>query len=119
MKFKIPKNSEKFSWTSHAVAKMIYYQLSEARVKRVLNNPQRKELGIAPNTIAVMQPNSSKHSYEVWAMYQVINSNSKAQISKPKKIKVITAWRYPGKSPINGPIPVPVEILEELGEIIN
>jgi len=119
MKFIIPKNSEKFCWTNHAVSKMIYYQLSQARIKRVLNNPKRKELGIAPNTIAVMQPNSSKHSYEIWAMYQVINPKSKAQISKPKKIKVITAWKYPGKSPINGPVPIPMEILEELGGVIN
>jgi len=123
MKFKIPQNTDKISWTSHAVGKMVHYQLSEARVKRVLNNPQRKELGIAPGTIAVMQANGSRHTYEIWAMYQVIkskNQNKKSPIwDKGQKIRVITAWRYPGKSPINGPIPVPVEILEELGEIIN
>jgi len=84
---------------------MKYYQLSESRVKRVINNPIRKEIGVAPGTIAVMQPNSSKHSYEIWSMYQNI---------KGGKIKVITAWRYPGKSPIRGPIPIPLEILEEL-----
>ena len=36
-----------------------------------------------------------------------------------EKIRVITAWRYPGKSPIRGPIPIPEEILEELGEESN
>jgi len=126
MKFKIPKNTDKISWTSHAVGKMMHYQLSEARVKRVINNPQRKELGIAPGTIAVMQANSSKHSYEIWTMYQIIKSKIKnpsprlARLGRENsKIRVITAWRYPGKSPIHGPIPVPVEILEELGEIIS
>ncbi|MDP2934635.1 MAG: hypothetical protein Q8N59_02650 [bacterium] len=114
MNFKIPKNTEKFSWTNHSTRKMMQYQLSEARVKRVMNNPKRKELGIAPGTIAVMQPNSSKHSYEVWVMYQLIKSKVKSQ-----KLKVITAWKYPGKSPIRGQIPIPLEILEELGEIIN
>jgi len=97
-------------WTRHSKDKMYYYRLSESRIKRVLRNPRRKEMGIAPGTVAVMQPNNSKHTYEIWAMY----SNSRGG-----KIKVITAWRYPGKSPIRGPIPIPLEILEELGEIIN
>lgn len=120
MSFKSPKNTDKFSWTNHSVRKMMQYQLSEARVKRVINNPKRKELGIAPGTIAVMQPNSSKHTHEIWVMYQVI----KSKINPPaggqnSKIRIITAWKYPGKSPIRGSIPIPLEILEELGEIIN
>lgn len=91
-------------WTNHSKKKMKYYQLSESRVKRVINNPKRKELGIAPGTIAVMQPVSPKHTSEIWVMYQ--------------KNKIITAWRYPGKSPIREPIPIPEEILKELGECI-
>ena len=122
MEFKLPKNTDKFSWTNHSARKMLQYQLSEARVKRVINNPKRKELGIAPGTIAVMQPNSSKHGYEVWVMYQ-IKSKVKNQKSKTpdsgQKIVIITAWKYPGKSPVRGNIPIPLEILEELGEIIN
>ena len=101
-------------WTIHSKEKMRFYGLSENRVKRVINNPKRKEIGIAPGTIAVMQPNSSKHSYEIWAMYQIIKLKVKSQ-----KLKVITAWKYPGKSPIRGPIPIPPEILEELGEVNN
>jgi hypothetical protein len=116
MKFKLPKNTDRIRWTNHSIEKMRYYGLSEARIKRVINNPKRKELGIAPGTIAVMQPNSSRHSYEIWVMYQVIKSKFKIQNSK---LKIITAWRYPGKSPIRGPIPIPPEILEELGEIAN
>lgn len=98
------------SWTNHSKRKMKYYRLSENRVKRVLNNPRRKEMGVASGTIAVMQPTSSKHSSEIWAMYQNL---------KKGKIRIITAWRYPGKSPIRGPLPIPEEILEELGEEIN
>ena len=103
---------------------MNYYRLSEARVKRVLNNPKRKELGIAPGTVAVMQPTSSKHSSEIWAMYQPVRDIRSSSVEgqaqgKGEKIRVITAWRYPGKSPIRGPIPIPEEILEELGEESN
>jgi len=99
-------------WTKHVLKKMRYYQLSKSRLKRILNNPERKELGIAPGTIAAMQPtNSKKHPTEVWLMYQT----TKSKVKSPK-LKVITAWRYPGKSPIHGPTPIPEEILEELGE---
>ncbi len=124
MVFKLPKNTDKFIWTNHSIRKMLQYNLSETRIKRVINNPQRKELGIAPKTIAVMQPNNSKHNYEIWAMYQIVqkskfrNQNSKIS-DTGKRFKIITAWKYPGKSPIRGPIPIPLEILEELGEIIK
>lgn len=109
MAFKAPKNTERFEWTMHSASKMKQYGLSENRVKRVINNPKRKEVGIAPGTIAVMQPNSAKHTYEFWAMYKTL---------KDGKIRIITAWKYPGKSPIRGPIPIPPEILEELGEAL-
>lgn len=115
MRFNLPKNSSRFQWTLHSIAKMKQYNLSESRVKRVINNPKRKEVGIAPGTIAVMQPNSSKHSYEFWAMYQIIKSKIKSQNAK---IRIITAWKYPGKSPIKGPIPIPIEILEELEKYV-
>lgn len=68
------------------------------------------EEGIAPNTIAVMQPGGYKRPYEIWAMYQKVGS----------KLRVITAWRYPGKSPLRKQIPIPASILFELidsGEI--
>ena len=105
----------RFEWTMHVVSKMKQYNLSENRIKRVINNPKRTEEGIAPNTIAVMQPNSSRHSYEFWAMYQIIKSKVKNQNSK---IRIITAWKYPGKSPIKGPIPIPFDILEELSDTL-
>ncbi len=77
-------------WTSHARGKMDYYRLSAARVRRVLNAPKRVEEGIAPNTVAMMQPASMKTSktwtQEIWVMFQ----------DAPKERKVISAWRYPG-----------------------
>src|SRR4030042_4224867 len=98
MKLKTPKNTDRIRWTNHSIEKMRYYGLSEARIKRVINNPKRKEMGIAPGTIAVMQPNSSRHTSEFWVMYQIIK-NSKFEI-RNSKLRIITAWRYPGKSPI-------------------
>jgi hypothetical protein len=114
MEEKKPRNTDRFEWTMHVVSKMKQYGLSENRVKRVINNPKRTEEGIAPRTIAVMQPNSSKHSYEFWAMYQV---RGNLPAGRQGKIRIITAWKYPGKSPIRGPIPIPQDILEELSKI--
>jgi len=104
--YKEPKNTERVSWTRHAKEKMRYYGLSEGRIKRVLSNPKRIEEGIAPNTIAIMQPaGTKKHPTEIWLMYQV---------KKSKIIKIISAWRYPGISPIREPPPIPEDILSEL-----
>jgi len=123
MRFKAPKNNERFSWANHAIRKMIFYGLSEQRVKRVILNPDRIEEGIAPNTVACMQVGGSKkHRQEIWTMYQARQSrgNPKSEILNPKqkrgKIKIISAWRYPGKSPEKNPIPP--EILDEIKELI-
>ncbi len=103
MKF-VPR-IEKFYWTKHVGNKMRYYGLSKNRLKRVMRNPDRKELGIAPRTVAVMQiAGTKKHPTEIWLMYQ-----------KDKfKTKIITAWRYPGTSPKRQPPPIPEDILWEL-----
>ncbi len=108
MKFKKPRDSEKISWTKHSIEKMRFYNLSENRLKRVLRNPDRKEEGIAPQTLAVMQrTGTKKHPTEIWMMYQIMKS----------KIKVISAWRYPGVSPKGKEIPIPGDILEELSKL--
>lgn len=89
--------------------KMRFYGLSENRIKRVLRNPDRKQEGIAPETLAVMQrTGTKKHPTEIWLMFQNIN----------KKIKIISAWRYPGISPIGKEIPIPQDILEELEKLV-
>ena len=120
MQFKIPKNTEKYEWTQHAAFKMKQYGLTAQRILRVVKNPQRTEEGIVKNTIAVMQPASLRTkdgkrvwSQEIWAMYQLRSRGaiSKSQISI-SKIRLISAWRYPGVSPKRDPIPE--EILREL-----
>jgi hypothetical protein len=114
MRFKIPKNSERFTWTNHVVEKMLFYGLSEQRIKRVINRPDRVEEGIAPNTIACMQvAGSKKRRQELWAMYQKLKIPACRQAGK---LRIISAWRYPGKSPAKNPIPK--EILEELKDLL-
>ena len=97
MQFKVPKNTEKYEWTQHAVFKMKQYGLTAQRILRVVKNPQRTEEGIVKNTIAVMQPASLRTkdgkrvwSQEIWAMYQ-INARgaiSKSQIQFPIKSQI-------------------------------
>lgn len=109
MEFKFPKNDEKYFWTNHVSRKMMFYGLSADRIKRIMRSPKRSENGIAEGTIAVMQSVGSKtRPSEVWVMYQALSKRGKS-----RKI-IITAWRYPGVSPIRDEIPIPVDILEEL-----
>lgn len=139
MQLKPPKNTEKYFWTQHAAYKLRQYGLSAQRVIRAINNPQRKEEGIVPKTVAVMQPASLRNkngkkvwSQEIWAMYQTRRAgNPKSQILNPKQIqsaaadkilnsanrqiRIISAWRYPGVSPERDPIPE--EILREISEL--
>lgn len=75
-------------------------------MRRIVRSPKRVEEGVAPNTIAVMQPGGYKRPYEIWAMYQKVGS----------KLRVITTWRYPGVSPVRKQIPIPANILLELIE---
>jgi len=97
------KKAKVLHWTYHALAKMRFYGLSEQRVKRVLNSPKRIEEGIAPKTVAMMQvAGSAKHPYEIWAMIQDFRG----------KRKVISAWRYPGRTKPGEPLPE--EILREI-----
>lgn len=106
MKVILSKNPSRFIWTAHAEGKLRHYQLSRSRVLRAFRNPKRVEEGIALNTVAAMQPATPKHTSEIWLMYQVNK--------KTGQITVITAWRYPAKSPIGKETPVPEEIRREL-----
>jgi len=110
MQFKNPKNDSRYSWTNHVFGKMMYYGISESLIKRVIRSPHRAEEGVAPDTIAVMQKTGSpKNPKEVWVMYCKDGS---------KKL-IITAWRYPGVSPVRDQIPIPDNILEELSGEFN
>lgn len=134
MQFKPPKNNDKYQWTNHVKGKMIYYGISEGLIKRITRFPKRNEVGIAANTIAVMQPTSNKKKpQEVWVMYQQLQQKRAggkkdepvgvslgASMSVPNnKIRIISAWRYPGISPIGKPIPIPDEILQELKDLLD
>lgn len=122
MQFNIPKNDAKYAWTNHVVRKMMHYGLSADRVKRVMRSPTRSEKGIAPDTIAVMQPAGSKaRPTEVWVMYATKKEQRKKNKLDtfsigPKKV-IITAWRYPGISKVRDEIPIPADILSELKSI--
>jgi len=116
--------------------------LSAQRVLRVIRSPQRTEKGIVKNTVAVMQPASTRikngkriWSREIWAMYQIRKTRNAKRVTQdpelekkkenlessrlikliPKQLKIISAWIYPGMSPKNNPIPE--DILRELEEI--
>lgn len=100
-----PRDTEKIFWTKHSKEKMKFYGLSEKKLKKLLSNPKRIEEGIAPKTIAIMQSSGTKkHPTEIWLMYQKAG----------KRIKIITAWRYPTVSPAGKEIPIPEDILREL-----
>lgn len=124
MQFKLPKDNDKYKWTQHVKDKMLYYGISESLVKRIVRFPKRKEEGIAPKTVAVMQPTSSKKQ-EIWVMHQEIghrpiSGNQKLETNyQQPKMRIISAWRYPGISPVGKKIPIPDEILQELGDLIE
>lgn len=123
----------RYYFTLHAEYKMREYHLSRQRVTRIIRSPHRTETGIVENTIAVMQPASTKTvngtvtwTQELWVMYKInkqktINSKQPTSyrarpsvtslLSQPE-LKIISAWRYPGVSPERDPIPA--EILREI-----
>ena len=114
-------------WTAHSKAKMRFYGLSEQRVLRIIHSPRRIEEGIAPKTIAMMQPASLKGlnnwTQEIWVMVQKIdqksnlkNQNDNIKFKNAPTTKVISAWRYPGKTKPGDPLPA--EILRELKNIL-
>lgn len=113
--FKIPKNDAQYHWTNHVIRKMGFYGLSPDRVKRVIRNPKRVEDGIAENTIGVMQPSVNvKKPTEVWVMYQNKLKIESGKLKVGGRKIIISAWRYPGISPIGKQIPIPQDILDEL-----
>lgn len=143
MQAKGPVDNDKYEWTEHSKYKMRQYGLSPQRVLRVIRSPKRIEEGIVERTIAVMQPSSMKTDkdgkrtwgQEIWVMYQLRGTtkskaeslkskeNKKSKIEKlkeqmesKKRLKIISAWRFPGVSDENSPIPE--DIIREIEEII-
>lgn len=102
---------------------MQFYGISESRIKRIIRFPNRTEEGIVEKTIAVMQPAGTKRYQEIWVMYKVMGGRKLAvrglgseKFGTEKKIKIITAWRYPGKSPERDP--VPAEVIREVRALL-
>lgn len=111
--------------------------MSESRVKRVLRHPKRVEEGIALDTVACMQavkPKDRKFSKpgstnfvlpgkqmrrrtrgeEIWVMFQIKNEKRKIKNYTERKKIIISAWRYPGISPVGKKIEIPQDVLEDL-----
>ena len=134
MQWKEPKNTSTHHWTNHVKMKMRHYGLSAQRIRTVIKRPLRVETGIAENTIAVMQPQSTRRdrvsgkktwTSEIWVMYQLGKGQNKMQdvdvpaslvgIFQPqKKARVISAWRYPGVTKPGENLPEMV--LDEIAE---
>lgn len=139
--WKDPVNTDKYVWTDHAKMKMRQYGLSGQRVTRVIRRPVRTESGIAGDkTVAVMQPQSVRRgsdgqktwSCEIWVMYKVVDHDQQdatahngqgdamaaflsRMATNVKRIRVISAWRYPGKT-VPGE-PLPEEIMAEIAQV--
>lgn len=105
------KFTEKILWTNHARDKMRHYRLTESRIKRIIRHPTRVEEGILEGAVAAMQPAGGRRYAEIWALYVPV----KFKI-KNLKLKIISAWRYPGRAPERDP--VPVKILQEIRKIL-
>ena len=131
MLFKFPKDDKFFLWTRHIKDKMLFYRISEQKIKTILKSPDRKEEGIAPNTNAVMKRNDTpKRKEEIWVMYQN-SANRKTRgmnrqspightlVANGSKKIMISAWRYPGKSKPGKEIPIPIDILNEIEKEYN
>ncbi|MDO8584571.1 MAG: hypothetical protein Q7R85_00425 [bacterium] len=114
-------------------SKMIHYGLGEGRIRRVIKNGTRREEGVAPNTVAVMQRNDTpRRKEEIWVMVQEAKKQQsnktikhgdaklealRVSLCKPK-MTIISAWRYPGISKPGKAIPIPDDVMEELDRMI-
>ena len=103
------KTPKRYLWTRHVQWKMRYYRLSESRIRRVLRHPDRTEQSIVEGAVAFMQrAGTSTRPSEIWVM----------GIPSPQgKLILVSAWRYPGKSPERDP--VPEDILQEVQELLR
>lgn len=92
--------------------------MSEQKIRTIISRPDRKEEGIAPNTLAVMKRHDTpKRKEELWVMYATseLAPGKKPRFGGAKRV-MISAWRYPGKSKPGKLIPIPDDILEEISK---
>ncbi len=124
--------NKKIHWTEHSKIKMRQYGLSKQKLFGIIRNPERKEKGIVPGTVALMKTNKIFFSVkktslsnawkapkrapgEIWLMYKDVTFRR----GSVQERKIISAWRYPGISKPGEPIPIPEEIRQELLNDIN
>ena len=109
MNIKTIQNDKQYFWTNHVKYKLFYYALSPTMIKKVIKKPERREEGVAPNTVAMMMRKDGKSKKrEVWVMVQ--------KRKKTTQIKIISAWIYPGISPQGKDIYIPDDVWEELSK---
>jgi hypothetical protein len=125
------KDDQTFQWTNHAKRKLFYYRLGPAKIKSIIRHPARLEQSIVQGLTAAMRPGGSrKNPYEIWTMFEIIeiknqklklgiknlkNKAKKIKLKPQKKIKIISCWRYPGKTKPGKPVPIPEDVISELG----
>jgi len=102
-----------YQFTLHAQYKMKQYGLSAQKVRSVIRNPKRREEGIVPKTVAVMQPVSVKRAndrpsrpgesgrsggetwkQEIWVLFQIKNQNSKIKNETEDEMPLEFPIRY-------------------------
>lgn len=105
-----------YIFTSHALSKMRHYRMSESVVRKIIRHPDRVEEGVVEDFIASMKETGSKSYPEAWVMYKPINEVDNHGISR-SSLKILTAWKYPGKSKERNIIPD--EVLREVRSIIG
>ena len=72
-----------------------------------MRHPDRREEGILEGAIAHMQiTGTKKHPTEAWLMYVILK--------RPRGLKIISAWRYPGRTPEGQRPVIPQDVLEGL-----
>jgi len=76
--------------------------------------PERIEEGIVDGTLAAMQTAGTKaRPWEIWVMWRE-RKKAVVDVLNPNQKVIITAWRYPGVSPVREKVPIPSEIVAEL-----
>ena len=106
----IKSQGKKIIWTQHSKMKLRQYRFSEKRALRIFRKSDRIEEGIAEGTVAAMEIiGTKKKPTEAWLMYVILK--------RPKGIKIISVWRYPGRTPKGERPIIPQDTLEELGLI--
>lgn len=86
-------------------------------MKRVIENPERREEGVAEDTVACMQTAGNKRKTEIWVMY-VESQKSIKSVKSIKSKRIVSVWRYPGRTKPRDPVPIPDDALTSFNVVI-